>query len=146
MCEGLAVDPHKVKVRRTILKKKRPAGDTYRFGMLREVARKRRCRSGRSTLQLDGYHASTTVRWIAKDNCAYMSACGRCFELKPRLVGLFQDGARLGNPAKEHMLYVGLHDSASRGCVLPPRRHVRMCPPRAIDNCWGIRGGCSVFC
>lgn len=122
MCDGNAfeVDVHKIKVRRGT-KRKRPADDTYRFGLLRDFGRLRKARHNHTILKLDGYHSSTKVRWIAKDVASYMYTCAREFSEPPRVLGLYQDGARLGNPAKEHMLYVGWHYLAAKGCVLPPQ-------------------------
>jgi len=102
-------------------KRKRPAEDTYKLGLSRDVMTSKKAKNGKVACQLDGYHASTQVRWHEKDNAAYVVASARLMPKPARVLGLFEDGARFGKPAKEHRLHAVWHADAQKGCMLMPQ-------------------------
>ena len=115
------IRPHKVELKVRSGCTNRRAPDTFRHFIMRTVRMKGRGQNGKSAMKLDGYHASRHAAWLQKEVSAYLFACRRTFTARGGTYGIWEDAARLGNPAKEHLVMLGVSMQDGHGCVLPPQ-------------------------
>ena len=109
-------DPH-----RQPLRLRKLPEDTYKVHAMRTLLAKRGAKNGKAMLKLDSFHASTHHKWVCKEMSAYLVACNRKLGGAHGTLAIYEDAARLGNPAKEVLLMLGHHADTDQGCVLPPQ-------------------------
>ena len=109
-------DPH-----RQPLRLRKLPEDTYKVHAMRTLLAKRGAKNGKAMLKLDSFHASTHHKWVCKEMSAYRVACNRKLDEAHGTLAIYEDAARLGNPAHEVLLMLGHHADSDQGFVLPPQ-------------------------
>jgi hypothetical protein len=114
-----ALDAHRAHIRKAS-NGRLLADDTYRVHAMRTLLSSRKAKNGKGMMRLDGYSACTHHRWLSQEAAAYQATCCKNLSASAGTFGLWEDAARIGNPAKE-MLLMMIHIVGVGGCVLPPQ-------------------------
>lgn len=136
--------PHKLEVQRSASGRARPCEDTYRAQNLRALMRSQRAKNGKGVLNLDGYHPSVHMRWVSKDRASYAVASARVFHGVKGVFAVFEDAARLGNPAREIVIYLTWSCTSKRGAAMPPQAFV-LGPPLLAHSAFSVKGPLERF-
>lgn len=129
-----ATNPQKLDIKRRKSGKAAPAEDTYRIHHLRCLMKSRKSKNGKAAMKLDGYHDSVHMRWVDKDCAAYAVALAREFNQATGVLAVFEDAARLGNPARELFVYLTWSCSLRKGGAMPPQALGVVTHPRSLPT------------
>lgn len=107
--------------------------DTYKTYHLRALLAARKGQKAKAHLSLDGFDPSLHMRWVEKGAAAYFTASNRIMHESRGTHGIFEDAARLGNPAREIVIYIGYSAKMRASVAMPPQA------PTWLEHC-GSRG------
>lgn len=115
------VQPHKLPVKRSACGRAKPAEDTYKKYALRTLVSSQKAKNGKGLMKLDDYAPSVHNRWVSKDCASYAVTAARQMSGAVGVLACFEDAARLGNPAREVVVYVTWSASLRKGAAMPPQ-------------------------
>ncbi|CAK0903954.1 unnamed protein product [Prorocentrum cordatum] len=118
---GLDTDRLKHATRADRTARRPRADEDYKKALTERIAKKRRCHGKAGVVDLAGFGASAPKHWDHQEMMAYQKAAYRTLGVASGVFCLQGDGARLGQPAKEHLHMVLQHNSSDLACVLPPQ-------------------------
>lgn len=95
--------------------------DTYKVYHLRTLLAERSGKKAKGHLSLDGFDPSLHMRWVEKDAAAYYTASNRVMSGSRGTHGIFEDAARLGNPVREVIIYIGYSAKKQASAAMPPQ-------------------------
>ena len=106
---------------------------SYNEELHAKVLEKMKCHSVVAAASMGCTPASTVHYWAERMMRQYVAECWKVYSNARGVIQLQLDGTRIGQPAKETVMYVYRNARLDQACVLPPQAGIsgkpKFCPP-----------------